>query len=260
MSLERAMALRPHQKINHFPGMEELAHKCKLALNLNRMRQVLPDDYSFFPEVFVLPTDYSAFEAQFRTAKAARTFIIKPSNTACGVGIYLTRRCGNVPRDKALVAQRYIHRPLLVDDRKFDLRLYVLVTSFTPLRAYLFKEGLARFATRPYEKLRNSNLSKRMMHLTNYSVNCKSEDFVECSDVPGSEAEEHSSKRTVAFVLKWLDRNGFDSAQVWENVRDVLRKTLIAVEPSVSHKYRVCQPESKDGNNGFSCFDVLGID
>lgn len=70
--------------------------------------------------------------------------------------------------------QRYIHNPLLIDGRKFDLRLYVLVTSMEPLRVYLFEEGLVRFSTKRYS-LRN--LRSRFTHLTNYSINKKSGSF-----------------------------------------------------------------------------------
>ena len=39
-----------------------------------------------------------------------------------------------------VVVSRYISNPLLVDGYKFDLRIYVAVTSFEPLRAYIFDE------------------------------------------------------------------------------------------------------------------------
>lgn len=49
------------------------------------------------------------------------------------------------------VVQRYIERPLLVGGRKFDLRLYCLVTSFRPLTAYLHRAGFARCSSDTYK-------------------------------------------------------------------------------------------------------------
>jgi len=69
------------------------------------------------------------------------------------------------------VAQRYLHKPFLVDNLKFDLRIYVLITSVIPLRIFIYKEGLARFATQDYVPPIGSNLNNLMMHLTNYAIN-----------------------------------------------------------------------------------------
>ena len=62
---------------------------------------------------------------------------------------------------------------------KFDLRVYVAVTSYDPLVIYLYEEGLARFATVRYDQKVPKNLRNHCMHLTNYSVNKKSGDFVQ---------------------------------------------------------------------------------
>lgn len=64
---------------------------------------------------------------------------------------------------------RYIDNPLLIGGKKFDLRLYVLVTSFRPLKAYLFKLGFCRFCTVKYDTS-VTELDNMYVHLTNVSV------------------------------------------------------------------------------------------
>ena len=81
--------------------------------------------------------------------------------------------------DESCVVSRYVHNPLLINSHKFDLRVYVLVTSIEPLRIYVFKEGLARFATETYNTTDKNN---KYCHLTNYSINKKSESYVKTNN------------------------------------------------------------------------------
>jgi len=55
-----------------------------------------------------------------------------------------------VEDETALVVQTYISRPFLVDNLKFDCRVYCVATSFDPICLWLYEEGLGRFATTPY--------------------------------------------------------------------------------------------------------------
>jgi len=85
---------------------------------------------------------------------------------------------------------KYIANPHLIDGLKYDLRIYILVTSYDPLKIYLFREGLVRFATEKYSTNMTS-LKKRYVHLTNYSVNKKAEGYVKNAD---KKNEEHNSQ------------------------------------------------------------------
>lgn len=52
--------------------------------------------------------------------------------------------------EAGLSIRRYLHKPYLISGSKFDLRIYVYVTCYDPLRIYLFSDGLVRFASCKY--------------------------------------------------------------------------------------------------------------
>jgi hypothetical protein len=65
------------------------------------------------------------------------------------------------------------------------MRMYVVVTSFHPLRVYFYQEGLARFATEEYSN-DPKILKNKFVHLTNFSINKKNMKFVSNNNRAGS--------------------------------------------------------------------------
>lgn len=251
------LKMQPYQRINHFPGMNALARKNLLAKNLMNLKKVFPLEYNFFPKTWLLPQDCKDFKAQFNTKKA-KTFIVKPEASCQGKGIFLTRNCEWLQAGEHYVAQRYIHKPYLIDDLKFDLRVYVLITGINPLRVFIFKDGLARFATEKYISPLGSNLNNLCMHLTNYAINKDSSDFVFNED-PDKDNVGH--KRSIKAVLKHIDATrkdnessssaGKTSEQVWADIKQVIMKTIITGQPHIAHMYK--SSKSDDLENSL-CF------
>lgn len=63
--------------------------------------------------------------------------------------------------------QKYIARPFLIDGYKHTLRLYVLITSISPLRLYLHKNGIIKFASEQFQtSLDFHNNDYSHMHIT----------------------------------------------------------------------------------------------
>ncbi|XP_038077493.1 tubulin polyglutamylase ttll6-like isoform X3 [Patiria miniata] len=250
VSLERVMEMKRFQKVNHFPGMGEICRKDLLGRNLTRMLKLFPKEYAIFPRTWVLPADYGDFQAFCRTKKN-KTYITKPESGCQGKGIAITRNPKDIKPGEHMVCQQYLAKPFLIDGFKVDLRVYVVVTSCDPLRVYVYKDGLARFATVKYTEPTNNNLDDVYMHLTNYAINKHSSDFIR--------DEEKGSKRRLSTLRRWFDENGYDSEAIWEEMYDVIIKTLISAHPILKHNYRSCFSNITN-QKGSSCFEVLGFD
>eukprot|EP00357_Protocruzia_adherens_P010429 CAMPEP_0115043784 /NCGR_PEP_ID=MMETSP0216-20121206/47082_1 /TAXON_ID=223996 /ORGANISM="Protocruzia adherens, Strain Boccale" /LENGTH=868 /DNA_ID=CAMNT_0002426185 /DNA_START=300 /DNA_END=2907 /DNA_ORIENTATION=+ len=250
---ERLSKMKLYQKINHFPGMYSIARKNYLGRNLSRMAKLFPKDFKFFPRTWLLPAEYGDFRAQFNKKKA-KTFIVKPEASCQGKGIFLTRTYKDVDPTEHFVAQRYVHKPYLIDDLKFDLRLYVLIAGCDPLRLFLHEEGLARFATESYNGPVGGNLSDVCMHLTNYAINKNSEKFVFNED---KEMDDVGHKRSLQSVWKLMEAQGTDIVKMKKDINKLIIKTFCSIQPHLAHVYKSCQPD--DLSNGM-CFEILGFD
>jgi len=53
----------------------------------------------------------------------------------------------------------------------------VLLYGLNPLRIFIHEQGLARFATEPYERPKANNLDNMYIHLTNYAINKTNKNF-----------------------------------------------------------------------------------
>uniref|UniRef100_A0A2K6FV88 Tubulin tyrosine ligase like 13 n=1 Tax=Propithecus coquereli TaxID=379532 RepID=A0A2K6FV88_PROCO len=250
VSLERVMDMKRFQKINHFPGMTEICRKDLLARNLNRMQKLYPTEYNIFPRTWCLPADYGDFQSYGRQRKT-RTYICKPDSGCQGRGIFITRNPREIKPGEHMICQQYISKPFLIDGFKFDMRIYVLITSCDPLRIFVYEEGLARFATTPYVEPSHSNLDNVCMHLTNYAINKHNENFVR-DDAVGS-------KRKLSTLNTWLREHSYDPQELWGDIEDIIIKTIISAHSILRHNYRTCFPQYLSGGT-CACFEILGFD
>lgn len=248
-------------QVNKFPGMIEMLRKINLSRAVRTMQELFPEEYDFYPRSWILPEEYQQFTTQIRMVKendatVNPTFIVKPDGGSQGDGIYLIRDPSDLKlmtgsQAKQGVVQEYINKPLLIDKLKFDIRLYVLIKSLEPLEIYIAKEGLTRFCTEPYQEPSQKNLSHVFMHLTNYSLNVHSGNFVH------SDSQSTGSKRTLSSVLYRLAAKGVDIKRVWSDIIALVIKTVIAVVPELKVYYQADIPPGKPGP---TCFQILGFD
>ena len=180
-----------------------------------------------------------------------KVMIIKPPNYYCGIGIKLINNTADLPNKKnRMVVQEYLDRPFLINNLKFDLRLYVLLTSIKPLRLYLYDEGLVRFATKEYSN-QPADIADRFIHITNFSVNKANSDFV-YNEQPG---EYKGHKWNLQTLWRYLEEElRLDWRPVWERIKEVCVKTVLCGREKIAADTARTVPSP---NN---CFKLFGFD
>ena len=263
--------LTPYQKINHFPGTWGVGRKDSLHKNVSRMRrQYGAEAFDIVPQTWLVPNDLDLVREDCRVAALASggqepTYIVKPSASSCGKGIFLAQGVPTVPPmqgTRQMICQRYVANPMIVHGRKFDLRVYCVITGYDPLRIYLFDEGLVRFAAEKYpgadQLLENSNA-----HLTNYSIN-KASALAKQSKGKAMDTDEAIDiKWAISDLKQWLrETHGpAEGARIWDTIyaraKDVVVKTFLSIENDVVARIR---NECASDPTGSRCFELYGLD
>eukprot|EP01114_Cavostelium_apophysatum_P017854 TRINITY_DN5395_c0_g1_i3.p1 TRINITY_DN5395_c0_g1~~TRINITY_DN5395_c0_g1_i3.p1 ORF type:complete len:284 (+),score=59.00 TRINITY_DN5395_c0_g1_i3:1335-2186(+) len=206
----------------------------------------------FVPLSFVLPKEFSEFEIAARTSKCF--WILKPANKSRSLGISVIHSLDEIPgrlkgeepassgevplwgRDTYVVS-RYIDNPLLLSGKKFDLRVYVLVTSFHPLKAFIYKNGFSRFCTQNYSS-DVSELKNLYRHITNTS-------FQE-----GAATKNLETKWTLDRLLSRLETfEGYDrKGTLWTKIKHIVFHSLSSVQDVIGT------------TKNLQCFQLFGYD
>lgn len=240
--------LNDYQRVNHFPNSWEITRKDRMSIHLASMQEKFgKEDYGFFPDTYVIPEEYSEFYTRYYADKNSQ-WIVKPCNSSQGKGIFMLDALANLPTTEGCIVSKYINNPLVINDLKFDLRIYVLVTCYDPLRVYIYDEGLARFASEPYNA---SVKASKFSFLTNYSINKKNEKFIQNQDW---KEDNVGHKWSFSALVRALDKLNVDTQFLMSRIYDLVIKTVIAIEPEVVAQVR----KLALGRN--NCFDILGFD
>jgi tubulin polyglutamylase TTLL1 len=228
--------LNDNQLICHFPNHYELTRKDLMLKNVKRYRKELEKEngeivLDFLPLTYVLPGDYSLFVEEFRRNPCSM-WIMKPSGGAQGKGIFIINKLQQIKKwskkvdaknqkVETYVVSRYIHEPLLIGGKKFDMRIYVLVTSYRPLQVFLHADGFARFCNVKYDN-DLSQIDNPFIHLTNVSVQKTNDEY----------NDQHGGKWTVSNLRLYLEgtRGMEPTKRLFDEITQIVILSLKAVQ------------------------------
>lgn len=248
------------QIISHFPNHYELTRKDNLIKNLKRYHKELQregklesvgDVLDFVPVTYNLPADYTLFVDEFKR-NPHTTWIVKPGAKCQGIGIFLINKVSQIKKwasskqwpsfsfasgHDSYVVSRYVDNPLLIGQRKFDLRIYVLVISYRPLKAFIYRDGFARFCTMAYSN-DVAQMENMFVHLTNVAVQKHGRNY----------NERHGGKWCLANLKLFIEstRGRVAAERLFSDIQFVILQSLKAVQSIII--------------NDRHCFECYGYD
>lgn len=249
--------IKTHNKLenNH-----HLSNKKALFTNMKQYYECLDlDPFTSLPLTFHIKEgegdpEFARFEAVFQSIAAQiaqeedipsrqrNVWILKPGeNTNRGTGITVCTsieqikgevRC-TLPQPtgakRTFILQRYLDRPFLIHRRKFDIRLYALMTcAGGVLQAYYYNEGYLRTSSKEFNL---NNVANKLIHLTNDAVQKYSEDYGKF---------EMANKLSYSDFQRYLDTHCKDrnvnflqdiAPQLKALVKDTVQATYLKLDP-----------------------------
>lgn len=240
------------QRVSRLYGLRKILwNKDKFCETMSSALKGFTGNYTEFVfPCWILPHDYASMINDVKTKYSQKQFILKPTDRGEGNGIVVMDSYRKLPNWKAdfpqndeVVVQTYLNNPFLIQEKKWDMRTYVLVTSIHPLRVYMYRDGLVRFASSKYDASAKDG-GKKTAFLTNTSVNKKT----------GINVDE----LTWSYTRTWeyLKNIGVEPNVLWDRIEKAIVKVLMSSEPAFLRRFKSLRNDYQCSN----CYQLLGVD
>lgn len=269
VALSQTALLNPHKvKIyNKLEGNSELASKKKLFHNMfSYYKSIGKDPFTVIPLTYHMTNGckdpsflqfcnkYTEIEELMKNDPFLNNvWIVKPGEaTNRGIGIKVCSSVAEVMLvvdekkvvhgiQRTYIVQKYLYKPLLYINRKFDIRCYLLVTIINSnIQAYFYKEGYMRTSCQEFDM---SNVQNKYVHLTNDAVQKHSPDYGKFED-----GNKLSYDDFQTYIDSSLEKKVSFKQEVYPKMRDIVRDTIKAT-------YKQLDPHRRT-----QCFEVYGYD
>ena len=254
---------------NRYPKASVVWNKREFHILIKKYEELFPDAFKFVPETFVLPDEIKKYR-KYLDENENPVLIAKPSRGRGGDGIFFVKEFKDLDvesmKEFYYVTQKYVPNPFLIERKKFDFRLYLMIKGVDHMEGFIAFEGLTRFCTEEYvypkkrsevneEELLEFGEDDLMGHLTNYCFNKDSDKYVNNQNF---KENDNGSKRLLTSVMKIMKQNGVDTDKFKADVKDLWAKLVYIFQPYLVHQYH--KEIGIEGVANQNCFHIFGID
>ena len=141
----------------------------------------------------------------------------------------------------SFIIQKYIENPLLINNRKFDIRVWSLVNHES--ECFFFKEGYLRTSSTPFQ-IDLEDIDNKFVHLTNNAVQKHSMNYGEFED---------GNQMSFLDFQQYIDQHFTEKKisvinDIIPSIKNLIKKTLLSVRKKLN------------AENRKYCFEIFGYD
>ncbi|XP_052769440.1 probable tubulin polyglutamylase ttll-15 [Mya arenaria] len=211
--------LQPHQRVNHFPGSGFITNKGHLATM----------QLEAFPRCFRVPKDK---EKLLEYAKShPETMWVQKNNNHRGVRIKQLDELDF--ESEGSFVQEFVAKPLLIDKRKFDIGVYVILTNLNPLRVYIINDdALFRFCPEEYYPFDKNNVNKYVVH----------DSYTPMWKIPSLKSMYTDQKYSYKESFnRHMINSGYNVTKIWSDIHETiqavyLKKQAVLIQAGTKYK------------------------
>ncbi|CAI2384071.1 unnamed protein product [Moneuplotes crassus] len=223
----------PTMPLSHFSGSNFWILK---AINLNRGRCI--HVFNSLQELKKILKQYSLGDS--KREQPFEAIYSQPQSTEPSSKPSSVKNKVKKVEMKSFVIQKYIERPFLIHDRKFDIRLWVLVSHTG--KCHFFKEGYLRTSATKFS-MDDSNPDDPHVHLTNNAIQKSLKGYGQFED-----GNQLSFKQFQEYLDSIEDCNVDFKRDCLPQIKNIIRHTLLAARKQLNN------------NKGRLGFEFFGFD
>ncbi|KAL0222050.1 hypothetical protein RCL1_001904 [Eukaryota sp. TZLM3-RCL] len=224
----------------------------KFRKNLSEVKSLFNFNQNFEPKIpnFDLNDVMSLLNSikinlpQFDLIGNHSLWILKPGALSRGRNISVIQNLNQVFTSNFssnFVVQKYLENPFLINNRKFDIRQWVVVTNFPKFSVHFFHKFYVRLCSSEYD---DCEISDRYKHLTNYCVQKEIlaenlDQEVEESSITNEDLIWSVDKFSQYFIENFYQTDVVEKLQ--DQFKEIAISTINCVAEEFSCKYKVVE-------------------
>ena len=228
LNLER----NKYQIIGKYPF--ENTFKDGINIYYNKLKAKFPEEFNYIPETYLFPSQKEIIYQKFHDYhyNPEDVWLFKPARDLKAHGIKIIDNYNDIKKSKIdnFLISRYVMNPLLIDNKKFDMRAYILVTGMNPLKIYFYRDGYIKISVKDFT-LDHKHIRDGCIHITTSDTN------LICYDGKKYKYDTHiydenSNFWSYVYFERYCAKHGINYTDIMEQMKDIFIKTMISLNPS----------------------------